>query len=345
MFSYRITFVLLTPAFLDSTPSLPAGVQRRQRRVLDTSSTYVRGEENLHGWRPRGDSLIFDHQWELEKLTRLEEVGRVRHLLQLRERLGMDVTPNPTTKSEKDVCNLAARAGGVVAGVVPPIAACMTPLAASTPQTPVAATAVGDAGDNVEQAALAVSALNITPTAAAAAAGAVAEPEYTAAERELLLKCVHLIQGRIGQKLSSSADSTSTSSASNASTAATAAASSSSSATAPNTLAVSDAAASSPGYDEGCADMNVSYMSGHSIELCSPDRVDMPNGWEAPAPAAHQTALQPLRMYVPELEEIRVSPVVARKGYLNVLEHGGSGWKKRWVVSGCRRVLVVFFIA
>ncbi|XP_031631791.1 kinesin-like protein unc-104, partial [Contarinia nasturtii] len=39
-----------------------AGVQRRQRRVLDTSSTYVRGEENLHGWRPRGDSLIFDHQ-------------------------------------------------------------------------------------------------------------------------------------------------------------------------------------------------------------------------------------------------------------------------------------------
>lgn len=22
----------------------------------------MRGEENLHGWRPRGDSLIFDHQ-------------------------------------------------------------------------------------------------------------------------------------------------------------------------------------------------------------------------------------------------------------------------------------------
>ena len=50
------------------------GVQRRQRRVLDTSSTYVRGEENLQGWRPRGDSLILDHQWELEKLTRLEMV-------------------------------------------------------------------------------------------------------------------------------------------------------------------------------------------------------------------------------------------------------------------------------
>ena len=46
------------------------GLQRRQRRVLDTFNTYVRGEENLVGWRPRGDSLIFDHQWELEKITR-----------------------------------------------------------------------------------------------------------------------------------------------------------------------------------------------------------------------------------------------------------------------------------
>lgn len=45
------------------------GVQRRQRRVLDTSSTYVRGEENLHGWRPRGDSLIFDHQVRYKTLT------------------------------------------------------------------------------------------------------------------------------------------------------------------------------------------------------------------------------------------------------------------------------------
>lgn len=71
--------------------------------------TYVRGEENLHGWRPRGDSLIFDHQWELEKLTRLEEVEKMRHLLLLRERLGIDRAqpPHPRihdfTKSEK-VC-------------------------------------------------------------------------------------------------------------------------------------------------------------------------------------------------------------------------------------------------
>nr|XP_014347096.1 PREDICTED: kinesin-like protein KIF1B [Latimeria chalumnae] len=51
------------------------GMQRRRRKVLDTSVAYVRGEENLAGWRPRGDSLILEHQWELEKLEQLHEVG------------------------------------------------------------------------------------------------------------------------------------------------------------------------------------------------------------------------------------------------------------------------------
>ncbi|XP_055627411.1 kinesin-like protein unc-104 isoform X3 [Toxorhynchites rutilus septentrionalis] len=248
------------------------GVQRRQRRVLDTSSTYVRGEENLHGWRPRGDSLIFDHQWELEKLTRLEEVGRIRHLLMLRERLGMDTTPNPTTKTEKDVCNLAQRASASPVHMVIP----------NSPQTPV----------KDQQ----------TPT--------LPDRELTPRETDLVWKCVKLIQGRIGSK----GDPSETT----------------------NQLAVD----ASPG-DEGCADMNASYISGNSIELCSPDRADAPtNGWEAPAPAP-QTQEVSMRLYVPELEEIRVSPVVARKGYLNVLEHGGSGWKKRWVTV--RRPYVFIF--
>lgn len=57
-------------------PRVPfLGMQRRRRRVLDTSVAYVRGEENLAGWRPRSDSLILDHQWELEKLSLLQEVG------------------------------------------------------------------------------------------------------------------------------------------------------------------------------------------------------------------------------------------------------------------------------
>ncbi|XP_067626488.1 kinesin-like protein unc-104 isoform X6 [Eurosta solidaginis] len=256
------------------------GVQRRQRRVLDTSSTYVRGEENLSGWRPHGDSLIFDHQWELEKLTRLEEVGRIRHLLLLRERLGMDTNPNPTTKTEKDVCNLAARAAtSPVHMVIPP-----------SPQTPVK------------------DPQHIVP-----------EREYNQREQELMLKCLKLVQGKCRKQrmemkkgmiifflhigtYNKSTDRTS------------------------EPAPQSDVSPS----DEGCADMTVSCLSSNSLELCSPDRADAPNGWEAPAPAT-QPAL-PLRLYVPELEEIRVSAVVARKGLLNVLEHGGSGWKKRWVI-------------
>ncbi|KAK6738958.1 hypothetical protein RB195_020820 [Necator americanus] len=71
----------------DANDSGSPGSVRRQRRVLDTSSAYVRGEENLGQWRPRGDSLIFEHQWELEKLTRLQQVERVRLFLRLREKL------------------------------------------------------------------------------------------------------------------------------------------------------------------------------------------------------------------------------------------------------------------
>ena len=197
--------------------------------------------------------MIFDHQWELEKLTRLEEVSRVRHLLMLRERLGMDATPNPTTKTEKDVCNLAARANQspVHNMVIPP-----------SPQTPIK-----------------------DPTM---------DRDYTIREQDLMKRCIKLIQGRIGMKEES--DGT------------------------------EGEVVQNQGED-GCPDLTVSYVS----DLVSPQGyVDVPNGWEPPAPPVQQEAT--LRLYVPDLEEIRVSPVVARKGYLNVLEHGGSGWKKRWVV-------------
>uniref|UniRef100_A0A7N8YHL7 plus-end-directed kinesin ATPase n=1 Tax=Mastacembelus armatus TaxID=205130 RepID=A0A7N8YHL7_9TELE len=77
------------------------GMQRRRRKVLDTSVAYVRGEENLAGWRPRGDSLILEHQWELEKMEQLHEVEKTRHLLLLREKLGeaAPVGTAPTSKS------------------------------------------------------------------------------------------------------------------------------------------------------------------------------------------------------------------------------------------------------
>lgn len=79
-------------------------MQRRIRRVLDTSTAYVRGEENLSGWRPLGDSLLFDHQWELEKISRLEQVEKVRHALLLREALSgpaLSKTSGWSSKEEK----------------------------------------------------------------------------------------------------------------------------------------------------------------------------------------------------------------------------------------------------
>uniref|UniRef100_A0A8C4ULU2 plus-end-directed kinesin ATPase n=1 Tax=Falco tinnunculus TaxID=100819 RepID=A0A8C4ULU2_FALTI len=66
------------------------GMQRRRRKVLDTSVAYVRGEENLAGWRPRGDSLILEHQWELEKLELLHEVSK--EIGEVKEKLS-DISP------------------------------------------------------------------------------------------------------------------------------------------------------------------------------------------------------------------------------------------------------------
>lgn len=66
--------VLLRRAAYGGSP----GIQRRQRRVLDTSATYVRGEENLEGWRPRGDSLIFDHQVDPPLPPSFSEWNRVK---------------------------------------------------------------------------------------------------------------------------------------------------------------------------------------------------------------------------------------------------------------------------
>lgn len=37
--------------------------------------------------QPRGDSLIFEHEWELEKMYRMELVEKVRHILSVREAL------------------------------------------------------------------------------------------------------------------------------------------------------------------------------------------------------------------------------------------------------------------
>lgn len=42
--------------------------------------------------------------------------------------------------------------------------------------------------------------------------------------------------------------------------------------------------------------------------------------------------------YIPLVDEVRVSPVVSRKGYLNFLEEKHTGWVKKWVV--CERLQI-----
>ncbi|GMR36635.1 hypothetical protein PMAYCL1PPCAC_06830 [Pristionchus mayeri] len=84
-------------ALRDGKGSDSPGAIRRRRKVVDTSSSYVRGEENLGGWRPRGDSIIFEHQAELEKLMRLQQVERTRLTLRLRHKLKKKDEKEPLT--------------------------------------------------------------------------------------------------------------------------------------------------------------------------------------------------------------------------------------------------------
>ncbi|XP_022255004.1 kinesin-like protein unc-104 isoform X4 [Limulus polyphemus] len=266
------------------------GVQRRQRRVLDTSSTYVRGEENLHGWRPRGDSLIFDHQWELEKLTRLEEVEKVRHLLLLREKLGIDHGPNyhqEISKLEKEACNLVAKA--CVEGSRPPV---------NQPQTLLSPSSQGRTIDE-----------------------SVYEPwEMNEREKELTTKCVHLIQSHIPSKPSPA-------------------------------VSTKKENVTSPSEEvdvisSGSSSLNSSMTSSSSQEALTPDksRLFLPEAQDSSYIPGPPSGLKPISVssamnyppgkpiYVPEVEEIRVSPVVSRKGYLNCLDDKTNGWVKCWVV-------------
>lgn len=60
-----------------------------------------------------------------------------------------------------------------------------------------------------------------------------------------------------------------------------------------------------------------------------------PSDPSTPSPPSPATSL------LPDIEEIRVSPCIAKKGYLNILEEKTKGWKKRWVIV--RRPYVFVF--
>ncbi|CAO1363639.1 unnamed protein product [Diamesa serratosioi] len=239
------------------------GVQRRQRRVLDTSTTYVRGEENLKNWRPRGDSLIFDHQWELEKLTRLEMVERVRYLLLLRERLGLDELLS--SKNDKNVCNMIARDGDL-----------------SLDEDEM----LPDADDDEEE-------LEDEEE------NDVKNGELNDRQRELVVKCLKYLSGDSGTASIISSTNTSI----------------------------------TPISADENSNMSISQYSINSAS--TPSLSDMTSEWhlQKTAQLNDQKSIEThIQYFMPDLEEICLSAMIARKGYLNVLEHGSTGWKKRWIV-------------
>ena len=243
------------------------GVQRRQRRVLDTSATYVRGEENLSGWQPRNDSLIFDHQWELEKIRRIELVERVRHVLMVREKLSSEQPSEDIfcgMKQSNSRMNLAA-------------------LTSPSNQIP------GVADESVY------------------------EPwEMNDRERELCSKCVYLIQTHIPSKPG------------------------------PQATHKKNSLLTPTNIEE------VELLSpvSSSPELMSPEKPTVPTSWTQRSgvmcshspqdpTSGNGLSLADLTLkptFVPDMEEIRVSPMVSRKGFLYIFENIEDKWVKKWLV-------------
>ena len=58
---------------------------RKRNAVFNNQSVYVRGEENLKGWQPRGISLIYEHQNQVKRLREIELVERTKHVLTIRK--------------------------------------------------------------------------------------------------------------------------------------------------------------------------------------------------------------------------------------------------------------------
>jgi kinesin family protein 1 len=259
------------------------GVQRRQRRVLDTSSAYVRGEENLHGWQPRGDSLIFDHQWELEKMKRIEEVEKVRHKLAVEDKL-----------KNKDNCLIE---DSIFSGGMKNSSSRMS-LVLTSPTSPVANQLCNN--DSTYE-----------------------SWDITDRERELYIKCIQLIQTHIPTK--------------------------------PAPITIKKNSLQTPTADE-----NITISSASSSpETLSPEKSLIATNWLQRSAIANSSEtmlngsqneqmmtgliscdMKPL--YVPEIEEIRVSPMISKKGYLNCLEDRTGCWVKRWVVVK-RPYLFIFY--
>ncbi|XP_053086431.1 kinesin-like protein KIF1A isoform X14 [Pangasianodon hypophthalmus] len=256
------------------------GMQRRRRRVLDTSVAYVRGEENLAGWRPRSDSLILDHQWELEKLSLLQEVEKTRHYLLLREKLESTL---------------------LLGQEVPLSCVCEDLTESSSPSKQLGQGHDPDADPGHE----------IT----------------NERQRKLAAKCLRLLTHTFNRDYSHVCVSASESKLSEMSVTLMR---DSTSISDINTLTPSSTC---PSLVEGRYSSNAELRPpAPRSRAVSPNRGSTSDGEGKKSPSGAPESKSRTHTFVPDIQEIRVSPIVSKKGYLHFLEPHTNGWVKRYVV-------------
>ncbi|KAM5229049.1 kinesin-like protein KIF1A isoform 13-T13 [Ctenodactylus gundi] len=260
------------------------GMQRRRRRVLDTSVAYVRGEENLAGWRPRSDSLILDHQWELEKLSLLQEVEKTRHYLLLRERLETTQRPGPEALSPASSEDSESRSSS---GASSPLSAEGRPSPLETPSE---------------------------------------------RQRELAVKCLRLLTHTFNREYTHSHVCISASESKLSEMSVTLLRDPSMSPLGAATLTPSSTCPSLIESRYGATDVSTPQPCSRPASP-EPELVPEADSKKPPSPArATEADKEPQRLLVPDIQEIRVSPIVSKKGYLHFLEPHTAGWAKRYVV-------------
>ncbi|KAM3850251.1 kinesin-like protein KIF1A [Diretmus argenteus] len=252
------------------------GMQRRRRRVLDTSVAYVRGEENLAGWRPRSDSLILDHQWELEKLSLLQDVEKTRHYLLLREKLESTLLMGQES-----------------------LLSCVTEELSDSPQP-------SEVSQDLSQ--------DLSPGANVP----------TERQRELAAKCLRLLTHSFNREYSHVCVSASESKLSQMSVTMLRDPTS-----APTTITPSSTC---PSLVEGCYSSAELRPPTPRSRAVSPSPDSQLDGEAKKSPSGAPEPRHRTRKFVPDIQEIRVSPIVSKKGYLHFLEPNTNGWVKRYVV-------------
>ncbi|XP_014818479.1 PREDICTED: kinesin-like protein KIF1A isoform X10 [Calidris pugnax] len=268
------------------------GMQRRRRRVLDTSVAYVRGEENLAGWRPRSDSLILDHQWELEKLSLLQEVEKTRHYLLLREKLE---TTQRLALETLSPCSSEDSESRSTSCVSSPLSVDGPPEGRSSlPETP------------------------------------------SERQKELAVKCLRLLTHTFNREYSHSHVCISASESKLSEMSVTLMRDPSMPALGVTTLTPSSTCPSLVEGRYNAMEVSPSSLSRSpqvSSRAESPDLEPAVEGEQKKSPARRpEEEKEPQRLLVPDIQEIRVSPIISKKGYLHFLEPHTNGWVKRFVV-------------